>query len=233
MNEQTVMIPRHLAILGLEAGRLGEMLKNGLSLTVAPSRVIWRFRGYMSCRVDQICRLTACLVSHTNALGNAAAMQAGHLAEWRVRYALWRLRGTLLKIIAERQKLWRVKGTENQQKIAHLMAGIYDKNILHPVREMLADVADSISDPLEAMKRKGVTPNGDRLIFNLKTTLPEPDMNEFMSRFRVEFPQLDYSAAPAMPPQSHGKSIGTMEILLGGLLLGWLLSEIFDDDKNA
>lgn len=228
MNEQTVSIPRHLVMLGEEARRLVDMLDQGLSRKVAASRSIWGLRGYLINRLDRLASLIDSTASQGNQIGNLGMMRGTWLTQWRMKYALWRLRNTLRVMLCERHKLYRVRATENQQKIFVMLAEYCDL-VLREVQGMLMEVAQTLADPLAAMRRKGLQPIGNRLELVVEMTFPVPDFDELMRRIRLEFPQeITQQMLPA-----RRKPASTLNILITGLLLGWVFGEIFENhDKK-
>lgn len=230
MNEKTVTIPRHLKILGGEAIHLTAMLNQCLSMAIIPSCEIWLFRGYILKRLDRLSGLILCFEKYVNSVGQLGMTSGGKLSEWRMTYALWRLRSTLRVMLHEREKLHRVKATENRQRIAGLIAEFYDHSFSN-MSATFSDIAETISDPLAAAKRKGVQPDGDRLLFAIELVFPQPDIGELMCRIHAEYGQEISDQATS---RSARKPISTAEVLLAGLLLSWLFGEIFEDhDKDS
>lgn len=230
MSEQTVSIPLHLLMLGEEARRLVNMLERGLSRKIAASRPIWGIRGYLTNRLDRMASLIASTDKQANQIGHLGMLRGSRLTQWRIRYALWRLRNILRVMLCERHKLYRVMATENQQNIFVLLAKYYDE-MLRDVQKMLEEVAQTIADPLVAMRHKGLQPVGNRLEFVIEMTFPVPDFDEILRKVRIEFPQ--EIAYQTLPARRGSKPASTLDILITGLVLAWVFGEIFEDhDKD-
>lgn len=229
MNEQEVNIPLHLVMLGEKSRRLALMIDMGLARKVAPLWPIWRFLGYLTNRLDRLESLIASTAKQGNQIGNLGMMRGSRLTQWRMQYALWRLRNILRVMFCERHKLYRVRAKENQQKIFVLLAEYYEQ-MLRDVQGMLEEVAQTLADPLAAMHGKNVQPVGNRLEFVIEMNFPVPDVDEILRRVRIEFPQ--EIAHQSLPARRAGKPASTLDILITGLLLTWVFGEIFEDNDK-
>jgi len=152
-------------------------------------------------------------------------MRGSKLTQWRMQYALWRLRKILRVMLGERHKLHSVRATENQQKIFALLAEYCDR-ILRDVQGMLEEVTQTLADPLAAMRRKGLRPEGNRLVIDIELTFPQLDVDAILRRVRIEFPQ--EVACQQSPVRANRRPLGILEIML----LVWVFSEIFEDNDK-